>query len=504
MAPPFKSSRFKRRHDLTDRMRIYIAAAALYARMTGEWGRITELSRSFQISRTFVYMLSYTMISFGEIAFGDSHQSPSSESNRLTLQWMLSLRLEGHCSIEAISSIMKRFDIPNASVGSISQKLTDLGSRLSGTISAEEGEIKIVVFLSDEIFSKNRPILITVEPASSAILRIELAAARKAENWEHHWQCIGENGYLASYLVCDEGKGLCTAKDKALPDAVRQSDTFHAVAHQLGLWVERFEKAAYKAIELEYQCYEKLDSARSETVIENRIAEHEKAAAFARTKMELYESYRYMYRCLISELHVFGEDGRLLDRADAENNIRAGLDLIESLQVSKLDKEVKKVRRTLPNLLNYFDAARDVLQRLENTMNIERNALHALCLAWQWNKGSVKSKKAGRTRHCKKNEMHCLEFAQGHLQENYDFVKERVFKELDTIVQSSALVECINSIIRPYLNGSKNQISQETLNLIMFYHNHRRYRAGKRKGKTPMEILTGEKQKKDWISLLLD
>jgi len=38
----------------------------------------------------------------------------------------------------------------------------------------------------------------------------------------------------------------------------------------------------------------------------------------------------------------------------------------------------------------------------------------------------------------------------------------------------------------------------------MFYHNHRRYVDGKRKGQTPMEILTGKKQKKDWIELLFD
>ena len=38
----------------------------------------------------------------------------------------------------------------------------------------------------------------------------------------------------------------------------------------------------------------------------------------------------------------------------------------------------------------------------------------------------------------------------------------------------------------------------------MFYHNHRRYKSGKRKGKTPMEIFTGQKQEKDWIELLLD
>jgi hypothetical protein len=37
----------------------------------------------------------------------------------------------------------------------------------------------------------------------------------------------------------------------------------------------------------------------------------------------------------------------------------------------------------------------------------------------------------------------------------------------------------------------------------MFYHNHRRYKAGKRKGKTPMELLTGTKQENDWLEILL-
>lgn len=64
-------------------------------------------------------------------------------------------------------------------------------------------------------------------------------------------------------------------------------------------------------------------------------------------------------------------------------------------------------------------------------------------------------------------------------------------------------MECINSIIRPYLNSTKNHVTQEQLNLIMHYHNHRRYRDGKRKNKTPMEILTGQEQQADWIELVL-
>jgi len=61
---------------------------------------------------------------------------------------------------------------------------------------------------------------------------------------------------------------------------------------------------------------------------------------------------------------------------------------------------------------------------------------------------------------------------------------------LDKIIQSSAIVENINSIVRAFLNTSRNKIKPEMLNLLMFYRNRRRYKAGKRKGKTPMELLT--------------
>ncbi|MFV9645434.1 MAG: hypothetical protein ACNYWU_06385 [Desulfobacterales bacterium] len=292
--------------------------------------------------------------------------------------YMLYLRLEGRCSIETISTIMKRFGIDNASVGSISQYLTYFGYLLPNTLSTVSNEIQMVVFLSDEIFSKGTPILVTVDPISSAILRIELAGSRKAKDWKNHWKCLEKNGYYAAYLVCDEGKGLCTAKEDALPDVVRQSDTYHAIAHRIGI----LENAAYKAIQTEADCFKKLDSAHSDSVIKKRINEFEMAERIANEKIDLYETLKFLYKCLIDELRVFDDNDKLRDRKDAEATIQIGLDLIETLGNAKLTEAVKKVERTLPTLLNYFDVAKDVIGSLEK-LGIDQEALRALCLAWQ-------------------------------------------------------------------------------------------------------------------------
>lgn len=500
MIPP--GNKFVRRHDLTPSIRLYIAFMALTARVTGTWGKITELSRQFMISRMFVYMLANTLNETSLTVFGDNVSNPA-VTEELPDHCILSLRLEGKCSIEAISTIMKRFGIPNASVGSISQYLQRVGSLLPNTLTTNNDEVQLVVFLSDELFAKNIPILVTVDPISSAILRIELADSRKVEDWKNHWECLQKNGYIATYLVTDEGRGLCGAQKEALADIIRQPDTYHAIAHQLGKWVNILEAAAYSAIQKEFDCYDKLDSARSDEVINKRIDGYDEAVKIADEAIELYETFHFLYVSIINELKLFDGNGNLRDRKEAEENIEAGLSLIEELGHKKITKAVNKVRRTMPGLLNFFDLAISIIDKLSG-LPIHQEALQALCLAWQWGKGSIKSKKTKGRKFCHMNEQFCLEIATGYLQEDYDIIKEQVYQQLDQIVQSSALVECINSIIRPYLNRSKNHVTQETLNLIMFYHNHRRYMAGKRAGQTPMEILTGKKQKKDWIELLFD
>ena len=101
--------------------------------------------------------------------------------------------------------------------------------------------------------------------------------SRKVEDWKNHWESLQKNGYIATYLVTDEGKSLCAAQKEALADIIRQPDTYHAIAHQLGKWVNILEAAAYNAIQKEFNCYDKLDSARSDEVINKRIDGYDQA-----------------------------------------------------------------------------------------------------------------------------------------------------------------------------------------------------------------------------------
>ena len=241
----FERRLFTRRTDLTNAIRLTIAIDALHAMLNGVWGTITNLADEYRISRPFVYSLADKLKEAGRFLFGETAEFvPASSPRELSIQMMLSLRLEGCSSIGAISTIMNRFEFELHSAGSISQTLSRIGSLLPTTLSTEKGIIQYLVFASDEIFSKTTPILVTVDPCSSAIVRIELADSRKAEDWKRHFECLYDNGVEAIYLVCDEGEGLCAGHAQVMSDVVRQSDTYHAIAHQLGSWADRLEKAA--------------------------------------------------------------------------------------------------------------------------------------------------------------------------------------------------------------------------------------------------------------------
>jgi len=179
------------------------------------------------------------------------------------------------------------------------------------------------------------------------------------------------------------------------------------------------------------------------------------------------------------------------------------LDLLEELGYSTLNTDITSVRKALPHCLTYFDKAKVAVKQCE-ALTDNKAALPTLYLAWQWDKAIIKSKKTERRHYASEQRDAYLKWARALIGDKQQTarLKAAVYQELDQIIQASSIVECINSLLRPYLNNSRNQVTQEFLNLFMFYHNHRRYHAGKRKGKTPMEILTGVVQQEDWVTLL--
>jgi len=462
-----------------------VAYMGYIAQELKQWGVITELAKFYSVSRQFIYTLINTFKAIMPQLFSPQRKEESISKKELFSK-MLSYRMEGRCSIEAISSLMQRDKLALSSVGMISQTLSSIGKLLPSNIESNiTAPIELMV-ASDEIFSKSIPILITVDPISSAILSIKKAESRKGEEWKRHYDELRENGFSIKGVVRDEGNGLGLGAKESIPDAIYQVDTYHAIAHRLGLLVEKLDKQAYRIIEVQEQSKDK-------KAHQKKLEEY----------IELSDNFRYLYHCIIHQLKPFKDTGEVREKQEAKEEIETALELMEILNTTAITTEIKSIRKILPNLLNYFDQTAQVLNDCQS-LNLTQYELQNLCLEWQWEKALIKAKVQSRRNQAREQIKFYQAFNQELLQERYTTMKEIIFKKLETIIQASSMVETINSILRPYLNNSKNQVTQSFLNLFMFYHNHRRYRAGKRKGKTPMELLTHTKQERDWIELLVE
>ncbi|HHB94342.1 MAG TPA: hypothetical protein ENK88_04270 [Campylobacterales bacterium] len=110
---------FRRSKDLTDDMRSTIAHKAYLVQINKTYGAITALTKEYEVSRQFIYNLLYTLQIALILSFSVNKETIA-KNRRKSIEIILSLRFEGKCSLGAISTIMKRLDLPYCSESYIS------------------------------------------------------------------------------------------------------------------------------------------------------------------------------------------------------------------------------------------------------------------------------------------------------------------------------------------------------------------------------------------------
>jgi hypothetical protein len=486
--------KFTRRHDLDPHTRIEIVKDVWINQ--GIYGKMTQMAQDYHISRTFLYQLSWAAKHHLEELFSDP-QYLIEPSDFLLEPWILVLRLEGQCSIPSISSIFKHFDYQPSSVGYLSQYLKDYGRSVPSTLRVAEK--KMVFYLSDEIFAIGVPILVTLEAQSTAILKIELASDRSAETWEAHFKDLDKHLFHSIGMASDRGVGLMTGSQAACQDGRWVCDQFHEF-QELFHRCQHLERKAYGAIGKEMEAGALFHNAKSEANLQKRLEQYERSHPACAQAMARYDQLSLLLQWLRATLHLCSPLGRLRTVEGVRSALIYLLDMRQEGDDEKLAKLLKPIRSHLDDIFVPFEQVESVHGALLELM--PEPIVDALVLAWHHN--HLSSQSHGQKKHAHQQQsQQWLDFAEGLLDDQFEPRKVLVFEKLDTVVKASSLVEMVNSLLRPYLNSSKGQMTQETLNLIMFYHNHRRYKGGRRQGKAPIALLTGEALQGDWVDLFM-
>jgi hypothetical protein len=409
---------------------------------------------------------------------------------------ILLLRLEGHCALERMSQILKQLGLPFASVGYISQRLAAYAQALP---KEQWTDAQIVFLLCDEIFTRGQPILITVEPRSLAILKIELVDNREAKTWKQHWDALAEAGLIEQQtVVSDQGPGL--VKGCTLMGLTHHPDLFHLL-RPLAMCGERFYRKALAAIAREYE-RGSVEVGRSEDVITKRRAAYEAAKAEAEAQIRRYDHFCYLWTALRQALEVFDEQGEITELTSRQAEIEAIVQLMDALAGAQLHQALASFASGLQGYWGYYQRAEQVYQ--EYSKRYPHEVVQALACGWQLQRQATNSKAYGMRKRLAQDAEFYFAYAATCLPEASEALQKEMVEALDTEVRSSSLIENVNSALRPLLETCRGQVDQPLLDLFAYVHNHRRFVRGKRAGKAPIEILTGKDMAKTWLTSLLE
>ena len=196
-----------------------------------------------------------------------------------------------------------------------------------------------------------------------------------------------------------------------------------------------------------------------------------------------YERLEAAWKRAKAALALFRPDGKLNDRAWAEAEIEAACRVLVGPSWTKVRSLLRDERS-----LAWLDRVHEQLAKAEPRKEV-REAL----VEW-WRLEQKKDK-----------ESMVLATVQGQLcrtlaadwQQSYT----RVSELLESVVRASSAVECVNSVLRMQQVRHRN-LSQGMLDLKRLYWNCRAFEAGKRKGRSPYELLGLKLPTSDWWPLL--
>lgn len=484
-----------RKRFLSPQARLELAGTAY--RQQGIYGAITDLAASFGVSRWLVYHLLRVLVPVLVEAAQPKPPGPKPLARELRVdkraldRAIVTLRIVGNVPLEGIQRCLEEVLGTRRSLGYLSEVITHAQQEAAAFQDhlVYEGA---GTGLLDELFVHRGPILVAVEPHSTALLLLSKEEARDGDPWGVRLLETQEHGFRFTQVASDQAKGIAAGVQAAFgEDLSHQADVGHLFGEAARLEAH-LERAAYTAMEEEAKCWRVLDSAKSERVIAARIEAWETAHQKMEEALSLSEDFQYLAEELYGGTIPVGPDGTPRSLEALHGDLDALLSLLEEVPCEKAQALRKRLAQQRKNLLTFWGDWERHLAQLQRLIP-HPEGLQALLVE----DFLGRRKPSPATQAALKKAQALGEF---HFGEQTPLLREQVASILDGLVRSSALVETANSWLRPYLSTRKG-VSQGFLDLIRLYRNTRTYRRGKRKGHSPFELL-GVALPEDWLSLV--
>jgi hypothetical protein len=389
-------------------------------------------------------------------------------------------------------------DVARPSRSALHRIVPAAGRRAGQVLAALDRQCRALLLVGclDEIFFPGRPILVGVEPAS----RVWFLGTRAADRTGPTWLKAVRPWTALEFLVADAGTGL----QNGIAQVQQERRAAEQAVPESGLDVFPTTQEAQRVLRTHWQRVERLwEEAETAAAAARRAGQQGQdgrgpaarvRAAWKRATaaFQAYERGAAGWTLARPALAVFRPEGRLNDRDGARQQIAAALPLLAGRDWSKV--------RTFWEAhasLTFLDRLHRQLEQAEPDPMLRTELVR-----WWWLRRQRPQVGTAGVPGGSGHVAHLVQMmvCQKH-STSWAASYRRVSRVLRETVRASSAVEGMNSVLRMH-QARHRTMTQELLDLKRLYWNSRPFREGKRKGRSPYELLGLELPSSDFWTLL--
>jgi hypothetical protein len=474
-----------RRDDITSEQRAQIAIEMLAPGRS--YGTVKQLSQSYVVSRQTVYNLATQGRQVLQQGMEPGPHGPHGDKQTITVdanrlrrgsvvltEVGVSQRDVGVClgelldttpSVGWVNGVLSQVEVAAAEVNQRWQP--QIGETLAG----------------DEIYANGYPNLLLVGNDSLYIY----ALSRQPDCDGETWGCTLLDGPACPQFASDAGTGLA-AGAKAAEVKVHQLDWDHLLRP---LWGQaaRLERQAYAALQAVEERAAQFAAATTPKRLQQHLTKWDQLNQIAAEKVAQCDAFAHMARQVDDWFALIDlASGQLPEVTEGIKHLQGLGEQLQGWSGRIYHKLATNLHNWAPGLFSYQPVLAEAFRPLQARYG--QPALTALCRLWQLEANQKrrpwsKLDQANQQRRWQQ----CLDEALAELGETELWSAWAQLRQLlNRSWRGSMLAECVNSLLRPVLEGRKHT-DQGCLELFRFSHNVRPFARGKRAKHSPAQLV---------------
>jgi hypothetical protein len=477
------------------------------------WGIATWMSDVFMLSRPGLYGLT-NRVKQRLTPTTEPLTLPAPEKQASTVavtptrlaRTVLTASLPGKMAIRPLRQALNEAFDQTRSIGWINELLTAAGRKAGHTLrDIDTSPLGTVIAARDETFFQGSPLLLVIDPVSTAILFAQVTDDRKADTWGAALLIAQEQGVTIGGLVEDMARMYGKSQEAAELDVPVQKDVWH-IERDGSQVLRDLERAAFRATKQVIKLEKQLLQAWDETLFDEKYVPavmkeelcYDQHAAFAEWLSHFVDAL---------ELADW-RSGEIRDRAINEWLLEETLTAMTAIDHPRVQKWVKTLRRHQSQLLTGLDWLTTALQpyreQLAQVVSDDRQESFIRMVArhWRLQQALINGHRSFR----QQAQEAAVAFESLIANSQRRQMAEKLLDLLNAACRTSSMMEGVNRLLKQFLHNHQAFRSPETLqlylNLFVLWHNMRVFERGKRQGKSPYQLAGIDPGADDWLTLL--